>query len=222
MQHAEAVLTAIEQIGAVAIIRRTVPFDAPAIARALHAAGAHILEITLNSHNALRTIEAVSALEIPGMLIGAGTVRTAAMAHDAIAAGALFLVAPNFDPAAVEAAHAASIPMIPGIATPSEAVAATEAGCRLLKFFPAAALGARYLRLMRDPLDDVKFMATGGIDRNNLLEFFAAGAVAVGLGSSLTGHPNDSPETLWERATACLDEIARVRGGAPSASPAQT
>lgn len=209
----DPIVELIEETGIVAIIRRATPFDAPAIARALADGGVRALEITLNSYDALPAIEAVRKLELPGLVVGAGTVRTAAQARAAVAAGAQFLVAPNFDRGAADVAHSAGLPMVPGIATPTEAVAAVEAGCRLLKFFPAAALGANYLKLIRDPLDDYKFMATGGLDQTNLAEFFQAGAVAVGLGSSLVGKQSTSPAEVAERARQVVQAIAAARHG---------
>ena len=207
------IIDIIQEWGVVAIIRRSGPFDAVAIAQALVEGGVRVLEITLNSHNALEAIKAVRAAAIPGLIVGAGTVRRATDAHAAIAAGAEFLVSPNFDRPTVKVAHAAGVPMLPGVATPSEAVAAFEAGCGLLKLFPAAALGANYLKLIRDPLDDVKFMATGGVDANNLHEFFKAGAVAVGLGSSLVGKGDESARLVTARAVEVIGAIARVRRG---------
>ena len=203
----------IQEAGVVAIIRRTTPFDAPAIARALVAGGVQVLEITLNSHDALQAIEAVRTLEIPGLVVGAGTVRRPADAHAAVAVGAEFLVAPNFDRATVEVANQAGLPMLPGVATPSAAVAASEAGCGLLKLFPAAALGANYLKLIRDPLDDIRFMATGGVDAGNLHEFFRAGAVAVGLGSSLVGKSDEPAERVTARAVEVMRAISEARRG---------
>lgn len=207
------ILQLVEATGVVAIIRRGAPFDGPAIARALSAGGVGALEITLNSHAALQAIEQVRRLAADNLTVGAGTVRTAADARAALAAGAQFLVAPNFDRATVEVARAAGVPMIPGIATPSEAVAAAEAGCQLLKFFPATALGANYLKLIRDPLDDLHFMATGGVDAGNLREFFRAGAVAVGLGSSLVGKANEDPATITGRAQTIMRAITEARRG---------
>ncbi len=213
MAHNDPIIQLIEETGVVAIVRRSAPFDAPAIARALVAGGVRVLEITLNSHGALAAIEAVRSLEIPGLVVGAGTVRTAPDAHAALAAGAQFLVAPNFNPGAVEVARAAGVSMVPGVATPSEAVAAWEAGCELLKFFPAAALGSNYLKLIRDPLADLRFMATGGVDTGNVAEFMRAGAVAIGVGSSLVGKADEAATVITERAAALIRAIAEARHG---------
>ena len=103
--------------------------------------------------------------------------------------------------------------MIPGVTTPSEAVAAWEAGCALLKFFPAAALGSNYLKLMRDPLADLKFMATGGVDAGNVAEFMRAGAVAIGVGSSLVGKSDEAAAAITERAAALMRAIGEARHG---------
>jgi 2-dehydro-3-deoxyphosphogluconate aldolase / (4S)-4-hydroxy-2-oxoglutarate aldolase len=211
--HEDPILQVIEESGVVAIIRRSAPFDAATIARALVAGGVRVLEITLNSHSALTSIAALRELDIPGLVVGAGTVRTADDARHAVEAGSQFLVAPNYDPATVHIARTAGLQMLPGVATPSEAVAAWQAGCRLLKFFPAAALGANYLKLIRDPLNDYRFMATGGVDSTNLHEFIRAGAVAIGAGSSLVGKGDESPELITERASALIQKIAEVRRG---------
>ncbi len=213
MPNEHPLIERIEATGLVAIVRRSTPFDAPALASALVEGGVQVLEITLNSHNALDSISAVRRLELGDLAVGAGTVRTAADARAAVAAGAQFLVAPNFDRGAVEVVQANAVPMLPGVATPTEAVTAWEAGCRLLKFFPAAALGANYLKLIRDPLADYRFMATGGIDHSNLGDFFRAGAVAAGLGSSLVGKEDTKPGEVTERARRMVRAIAEARHG---------
>ncbi len=208
---AHSIVDLIEESGVVAIIRRSAPFDAAGIAQALVAGGVRALEITLNSHEALTSIKMLQHLAIDGLVVGAGTVRTPADARAALEAGARFLVAPNFDRATVDVAREAGVPMLPGVATPSEAVAAWQAGCELLKFFPAAALGAQYLKLMRDPLDDIKFMVTGGVDSQNLQEFIRAGAVAVGAGSSLVGKGDEPADLITERARALIRAISEAR-----------
>ncbi len=216
MQEVDSAIHLIQETGVVAIIRRRTPFDAPAIARALAIGGVRALEITIDSHDALHAIEAVRKLDFDvegDVVVGAGTVRSPGDARAALDAGAQFLVAPNFDPATVEVALAAGVPMLPGVATPTEAVAAWQAGCPLLKLFPAAALGATFLRLMRDPLADISFMATGGVDLANLEEFVRAGAVAVGLGSGLVGKGDEAPATIAERAAHYIAAVARARHG---------
>jgi 2-dehydro-3-deoxyphosphogluconate aldolase/(4S)-4-hydroxy-2-oxoglutarate aldolase len=213
MEQRDAVLDVITTAGVVAIIRRSAPFDAVALSEALANGGVRILEITLNSHEALRSIEQVRRHDIGDIIVGAGTVRNARDARAAIDAGAEFLVAPNFNAGAVGVANAAGLAMLPGVATPTEAVAAFESGCKLLKLFPAAALGADFLRLIRDPLPDIKFMATGGIDNSNMADFFRAGAVAVGLGSSLVGKQDETPEVVRERAATVIRTVAEARNG---------
>lgn len=213
MERRDAVLDVVSTTGVVAIIRRTGPFDAVALSEALAAGGVRVLEITLNSHDALRSIERVRRQHIGDLVVGAGTVRNAGDARAAIDAGAEFLVAPNFNVDAVDVANAAGLAMLPGVATPTEAVAAFESGCRLLKLFPAAALGANFLRLIRDPLPDIQFMATGGIDNDNMVDFFRAGAVAVGLGSSLVGKHDESIDAIRLRAADVMRRLAEFRDG---------
>ncbi len=144
-----------------------------------------LLEITLNTSGALHAIEALRYRFGDHMVIGAGTVREAAQAREAIAAGAQFLVAPNLDRPAVEEALDQDTLMIPGVFTPTEVQQAVQAGCAMVKLFPCP--DTSYLKAVRAPLSDVEFIPTGGIDAGNIGEFRRAGAVAVGIGSALVG-----------------------------------
>ncbi len=134
------------------------------------------------------------------MIIGAGTVRTAAQFDEAIAAGAQFTVAPNFDPATVARALQADVLHLPGVFTPTEAQTAFAAGCKMLKLFPSDVVGPQYLKAMRAPLDDILFVPTGGITPDNVGDYIRAGAAAVGLGSALVTGPNQSMDDLAARA----------------------
>ena len=172
--------------GLVAIVRGEFSVgEQEAIAEALLAGGVRILEITLNTTDALTGVRRLNERFPDDLLVGAGTVRTAADARRARDAGAQFLVAPGLDLDTVAAAQEHDVLMLPGVFTATEAMAARAAGCRLLKLFPADALGPGYLKALRAPLDDVAFIPTGGVDPETLGAFYRAGAAAFGIGSYL-------------------------------------
>jgi 2-dehydro-3-deoxyphosphogluconate aldolase / (4S)-4-hydroxy-2-oxoglutarate aldolase len=168
----------------VAVIRRVPDLDAAAAELLEH--GVRVLEFTLDSPGAL---EAIARWRTQATVL-AGTVRTAAEAEAAVAAGAHALVSPTFDPELVRTEH--EVPFIPGCFTPSEVERAWRSGAELVKLFPAGALGAAYVRSLLAPLADVPLVVTGGITAENALDFLAAGAVAVGADSSRAA-------AVWER-----------------------
>jgi len=138
--------------------------DGLAQARALTAGGLYAIEVTLRTPSALAAIEAI-AREVPGAVVGAGTIVSADQIDEAVAAGAKFLVSPGASPELARAAAASPVPFLPGCATPSEAMALRDLGFRALKLFPAEAVGgAKLLASLAAPLPDLRFCPTGGID----------------------------------------------------------
>lgn len=189
--------------GVLAILRGRFTGNAlPKLARAIVAAGVPAIELTLNSHDALNGIEVLQAEFGDEVLIGAGTVRTAEDAQRALGAGARFLVSPNFDLATVRAARDADALHVPGVFTATEAQAALDAGSLLLKLFPADVGGPHYLRSLLGPLDDAKFLPTGGVGVHNAGAFIEAGAAAVAIGGELT---RDYPDL--ERVAAVARQV---------------
>ncbi len=177
-------MSAIEAIRAarlVAILRRTADVDAQ-VAR-LAAAGVRVVEITLDSDDALGAIE--RARGRGDVTVVAGTVRVPAQVDAAVSAGAEAIVAPALSAAVLERAAALDTPAIPGALTPTEIETAWQAGAVLVKLFPARLGGPLYVRDMLAPLPDVPLLATGGVDATNARAFIDAGAVAVGVGSGL-------------------------------------
>jgi 2-dehydro-3-deoxyphosphogluconate aldolase / (4S)-4-hydroxy-2-oxoglutarate aldolase len=156
------------------------------LARALVAGGIRMLEVTLRTPAALACIEAM-ARDVPDAVVGAGTVRSAADAQAAAMAGARFAVSPGYSHALGHACHDLALPLLPGVATGSEIMAAQEDGYTALKFFPAMqAGGVAMLKAWQGPFSDVTFCPTGGITATNAPEFLAlANVVCVG-GSWLT------------------------------------
>lgn len=159
-----------------------------ALIPAAFGAGLQALEITMNTPNAPEIV-ARCRPEVPaGKLLGMGTVRNVAEAEVAIAAGAMFLVTPNTDVRVIELAKGRGIPVIAGAFTPTEVYAAWSAGADLVKVFPCGVVGPDYLRELRGPFDHIPLVAVGGVNLNNVGDFFAAGAAGVGVGTSLFGQ----------------------------------
>jgi 2-dehydro-3-deoxyphosphogluconate aldolase / (4S)-4-hydroxy-2-oxoglutarate aldolase len=174
------------------------------LARALVAGGIRMLEITLRTPVALACIEAI-VKEVPDAIAGAGTVRSAADAQAAAMAGARFAVSPGYTSSVGKACHDLGIPLLPGVATPSEVMAAQEDGYHALKFFPALqAGGVPMLKAWQGPFGDVKFCPTGGITGGNAGDFLRLSNVVCVGGSWLT------PAEVIERGDwAHITQLAR-------------
>jgi 2-dehydro-3-deoxyphosphogluconate aldolase/(4S)-4-hydroxy-2-oxoglutarate aldolase len=184
--------------------------DAVPLARALVAGGVKVLEVTLRTAAALPAIAAI-AREVPEAIVGAGTVRSPADAEAAAAAGARFAVSPGFTPAVGRACAALGLPLLPGVATASEAMAAMAEGHAFLKFFPAeAAGGTKMLKALAGPFPDLVFCPTGGITPESAPAYLALANVRVIGGSWLV--PADAlREGDWARITRLAAETAALR-----------
>jgi len=159
--------------------------DAVPLARALVAGGVRVLEVTLRTPVALDAVRAIRAA-VPEALVGVGTVTNADELDRAIAAGAAFGLSPGASPRLLAAARTSGLPFIPGVMTPSEVVAAREAGFDTLKLFPAQqAGGLRLLKALAGPFPDVMFCPTGGIDVESAPSFLALRNVGCVGGSWL-------------------------------------
>jgi 2-dehydro-3-deoxyphosphogluconate aldolase / (4S)-4-hydroxy-2-oxoglutarate aldolase len=183
---------------------------AVALARALVAGGIRMLEVTLRTPVALACIEAI-ARDVPEAVAGAGTVRSSADAQAAAMAGARFAVSPGYTHAVGKACHELGLPLLPGVATASEIMAAQEDGYTELKFFPALqAGGVAMLKAWQGPFGDVKFCPTGGISAANAAEFLALANVACVGGSWLT--PADAvAQGDWSRITQLARDAAALQ-----------
>ena len=154
--------------------------DAVPLGTALVNGGLPALEVTMRTPVALEAIRAMSA--IPGAIVGAGTVLDAEQARAAVAAGARFLVSPGSTTELIDAAIALGVPILPGVATASEAMVARDKGLRVLKFFPAGpAGGPNYLKALASPLQEIQFCPTGGVSLDNAGDYLKlANVVCVG------------------------------------------
>lgn len=167
----------------VAIIRGADPADVLKIAESLHRGGIRLLEITLNSSNALSVIKELNDKINDKMLIGAGTVLDKDAAKAAIKAGAKFIISPNINIETIRATKDHRTVSIPGAYTATEIVTAYNNGGDIIKIFPAS--NPNYIKELRGPLSHIPMMPTGGINLDNILEFQKAGALAFGIGGAL-------------------------------------
>jgi 2-dehydro-3-deoxyphosphogalactonate aldolase len=176
---------AMAQLPLIAILRGLTPAEAPAIGKALVDSGFAIIEVPLNSPEPLQSIAVLTRL-FPQTLIGAGTVLSAQQVQDVHAAGGRLVVSPNFNPKVVAQALALGMVVLPGVATPSEAFAALEAGAHGLKLFPAEMISPATVKALRAVLPaHAALMPVGGITPDNMGAYRAAGAHGFGLGSAL-------------------------------------
>jgi 2-dehydro-3-deoxyphosphogluconate aldolase/(4S)-4-hydroxy-2-oxoglutarate aldolase len=184
--------------------------DAVPLAQALVAGGVRVLEVTMRTPVALAAIEAI-ARAVPEAIVGAGTIRSAADARAAKDAGSLFGVSPGYTAAVGAACREAGLPLLPGVATASEVMAAQADGIGFLKFFPATAAGGiPMLKALAGPFPDVSFCPTGGITPETAPQFLALPNVRVCGGSWLT--PADAVAAgEWGRITELARAAAALR-----------
>jgi 2-dehydro-3-deoxyphosphogalactonate aldolase len=170
----------------IAILRGITPAEAPAIGAALVEAGVRMIEVPLNSPDPFASIAALQGEFGERALIGAGTVLDVPSVDRLAETGARLLVAPNTDPRVIARAVALGLEPMPGFLTPTEALAAINAGARKLKLFPAFSAGPYFLKAVREVLPPgIGVWAVGGIDMDNLGEWLAAGAEGVAIGGAL-------------------------------------
>lgn len=195
----QALAQALAQLPLIAILRGLTPAEAPAIGHALVSSGFAIIEVPLNSPEPLKSIAALTE-QFPQTLIGAGTVLNVQQVKDVHAAGGRLVVAPNFNPAVVAQALALNMVVLPGVATPTEAFAALDAGAHGLKLFPAEMISPATVKALRAVLPkDAALMPVGGITPDNMAAYRTAGASGFGLGSALYA-PGRSAEQVQSAA----------------------
>lgn len=156
---------------------------------AAFAGGLQAIEVTMNTPGAERIVVENRETVPTGRLLGMGTIRNSEEARRALAAGAMFLVTPNFDPKVIDLARESSIPVVAGASTPTEVYAAWQHGAEMIKVFPCGSLGGpHYIKELLGPFDHIPLAAVGGVSLTNVQDYFAAGAAAVGVGTSLFGR----------------------------------
>jgi len=179
------VLAELVATGVIAVLRAPAPEAALATVDALVAGGVTGIEITYSIPDAAAVIAECRRRHGRTILLGAGTVTTAAQAEQAVQAGASYLVSPGTTRPLAEAMRATGAAVMLGALTPTELMTAVELGATVVKIFPASLGGPAYLKALRGPFPDTAVMPTGGVTAANLATWLAAGAVAVGAGGDL-------------------------------------
>ncbi|MGG1554064.1 bifunctional 4-hydroxy-2-oxoglutarate aldolase/2-dehydro-3-deoxy-phosphogluconate aldolase [Paenibacillus ferrarius] len=200
----------IEQHKVIAILRNVPPERLKQVLEALYEGGIRLAEITLNSPGALTGIAAMSEAFEGRLILGAGTVMNKDEAKHAIQAGAQFLISPHVDEGIIDVALAHSILPLPGALTPTEIVRAMDAGAPYIKLFPCSAVGVGYVKELLGPFHTCKLIAVGGINENNAAGYISAGAVGVGVGSSLVSVDDiqhEKFEAITSRAIKITESI---------------
>lgn len=200
----------VQQQRAIAVIRAPHFALGLSMAKAVAAGGIHLIEITWNSQRAAELIHQLRR-ELPTCTIGTGTLLDREQARQAIAAGAEFLFTPHLDLALIRTALDQGVPIIPGALSPTEIVAAWQAGASSVKVFPVQAMGgASYIQSLQGPLGHIPLIPTGGVTLENAANFLAAGAIGVGLSSHL--FPKSALESgnwsaITEQAQALMQSL---------------
>lgn len=182
----ENALERIREVGVVPIVRAPSPDDAFRAAEAIIAGGIGIAEITMTVPNAIRVMERVVERFGEKVLLGAGTILDPESCRAALLAGAEFIVTPSLHTGVIEVARRYSKVCIPGALTPTEVVAAWQAGADLVKIFPCGPVGGpQYIKALKGPLPHIDFVPTGGVNLETTPTYIRAGAAAVAVGSDL-------------------------------------
>jgi 2-dehydro-3-deoxyphosphogluconate aldolase / (4S)-4-hydroxy-2-oxoglutarate aldolase len=187
--------------------------DAVPLARALVAGGLPVIEVTLRTKAAIEAVQAIAA-QVPGCVVGVGTITRGADIAAAISAGAKYLVSPGTPPDLAAALADASVPVLPGCATVSEAMALSVRGFKVLKFFPAEASGGvAWLKSVAAPLPELKFCPTGGIDAKNIATYLGCPNV-LAVGGSWVAPKDAVASGDFSRITQLAREASRARARA--------
>ncbi|MGH3320443.1 MAG: bifunctional 4-hydroxy-2-oxoglutarate aldolase/2-dehydro-3-deoxy-phosphogluconate aldolase [Streptosporangiaceae bacterium] len=196
----------------IAIVRTAAADEAWTAVERLVASGVFIVEVSYTTPGAVDVIERACRELDAEVVVGAGTVLDATSARLAVLAGARFLVAPTFDRGVLETGHRYGAAVVPGAGTPTEALAALEAGADLVKLFPASAYGPDGLRDIVRALPQLPVVPTGGVTVEKASAWMRAGAVALGMGSALS-------QGSQSEAVSRVGALHRALGVVPAARP---
>jgi 2-dehydro-3-deoxyphosphogluconate aldolase/(4S)-4-hydroxy-2-oxoglutarate aldolase len=210
------VLERIRALKIVPVIVIDDPADAAPLGAALSGGGLPCAEVTFRTKGAADAIRRMTDAH-PDMLVGAGTVLTPSQVSEARASGATFIVSPGFNPAVVDASQAQGLPVFPGVCTPTEIEAAMGKGLRVLKFFPAEAIGGvNLLKAITAPYGGVEFIPTGGITRENIGKYLALKAVVACGGSWMAPQQMVAAkqfDRVREETAAAVAAVRQPEGG---------
>jgi 2-dehydro-3-deoxyphosphogluconate aldolase/(4S)-4-hydroxy-2-oxoglutarate aldolase len=194
----------------VAIVRRP-KVDPVRCIEHLFQHGIRLIEITMDTSNAVEVLENFRSRVPANCVLGAGTVTDVSLAEAALGAGASFIVTPNVDLEVIRTVSGRGVSVMPGALTPTEIWTAAKAGADFVKVFPASAVGPRYFRELRGPFAKIPFMASGGVSLENAAEFIKFGVDALGLGGGLIPKSNDEFDQCADLAHKLLEVALKAR-----------
>ncbi|MGB6691605.1 MAG: bifunctional 4-hydroxy-2-oxoglutarate aldolase/2-dehydro-3-deoxy-phosphogluconate aldolase [Terracidiphilus sp.] len=205
----------IERAGLIPVLRAKSEAQAHAVVLAMIAGGVKVVEVTMTVPGAVDLLKMLKREYGDRLLLGAGTVTTAAEVEATVEAGAEFVVSPGFHPEVVARTRELGKVSIPGALTPTEVITAWRAGADYVKIFPCSAVGgASYLKSLLAPFPDLRLIPTGGVTLQTAESFLRAGARALGVGSdlvNLAAIDAGTPEVITETARGYLQVLAKVR-----------
>jgi len=215
MMNRDAVLRSILDIGVIPVVRTSSAESAIRAIEAVYRGGIRAAEITMTVPGAIKALEKLADAFGDKLMLGAGTVLDPETARICMLAGAQFFVTPALNLKTIEMAKRYSKIIMPGALTPTEVVAAWEAGADFVKVFPCGALGgAKYIKSLKAPLPHIEMVPTGGVSIGTTADFLRAGAAAVAVGAELVDAKTISEgryEVFEERARQFLAEVAKAR-----------
>jgi len=197
-----AAMERIRELGLIAVVRGATAEAAVEVSSALIEVGVLGIEVAFTTPEADRAIQELNEEYGDRILLGAGTVTTTGQVERAVEGGATFLVSPGCDPELLPHMQRTGLAVLPGVLTPSEVMLAGRLGVDAVKLFPGSLGGPSYLKALRGPFPDTSFLPTGGVSAQNVGDWFAAGAFAVGVGGAL------APATLEGRDRSGVVERA--------------
>ena len=211
----DRIVSAIVENGIIPVIRASSADQAMLAAEAIYRGGLATLEITMTVPGAIHVMEKVADRLGDKVLVGAGTVLDAETARAALLAGAEFIVSPALKISVIEMAHRYSKPAIPGALTPTEVLAAWEAGADFVKIFPAGNVGGpKYIRSLKAPYPHIEMIPTGGVNLETAVDFLLAGSAALGVGADLVDPKALAAgklEVIQDNARKFLDCVQKAR-----------
>lgn len=207
----EEVTQRLGDLGVVAVIRGESAQDAVAVSEALVEGGIEAIEITFTTPDAGSALSELRKRCGDTVQLGAGTITETRHIEEAHSRGASFLVSPGSVPELVERMLQTSLTCIPGTLTPTEIQRALDLGVPAVKLFPGSLGGPEYLKALRGPFPEARFVPTGGVSEQNVGEWFAAGAYAVGVGGSLAPKKLESEAQRQELVSGAQRLVAKVR-----------
>ena len=187
----EKIIRAVEAEKIIAIVRGADPEQCVKVAQALYDGGIRLMEITYNQKDPASwqttadTIAAIAKAFDGRMLVGAGTVTTPELVELTARSGGMYVISPNCNEAVIRRTLELGLVSMPGALTPTEVLAAHDAGADFVKLFPAGNLGVAYAKAIMAPISHVKLLAVGGVNENNVADFLKAGMAGAGIGGNL-------------------------------------